>query len=256
MGGIFGGSAGQKAAEKSLESEIKRTEEEIRRLTELIHNAKTDIINALGISMDDFARGIAAAFRAPDIDSFAQELGKSVREQIRNAMVQVFIAQILEPQIKALAEMVQAAFLEGKPLNMEVLDEHIANIVEISRELYERFDELGLVTDETSEKLRGMSYNIPRIFRVNLERWRVADARELPSLADEGYITRSGLAMVHEGEIVAKAERFGSRDIHVTVNVYGDGWDSERLRSTIRREVTNAIRDSMAARYGIAPVGV
>src|SRR5690606_4484193 len=98
--------------------------------------------------------------------------------------------------------------------------------------------------------------NIPRIFRVNLERWRVADVRELPSLADEGDITRSGLAMVHEGEIVAKAERFGGRGIRVTVNVYGGGWDGAGLRATMRREVSNAVRDSMSARYGLAGVGV
>src|SRR5690606_11895449 len=153
-------------------------------------------------------------------------------------------------------KIVQDAFLEGAPLDMEAINEQISSIVEVSKELYERFDELGLTVEETNKAMRGMSYNIPRIFRINLERFRVADYTNLPSLSNEGYITRSGLAMVHAGEIVARAERFGGGDINVTVHIHGDGWDSERLRATIRREVSNAVRDSLSARYGIAGVGV
>src|SRR5690606_37983937 len=255
LGGLFGGAIGRQVTKSGLEDDIKRTEEEIRRLTELIQNAKTDIINALGISVNDFASGLASAFKAANVDEFAKRLGQSVRDQIRQAMVQVFIAQVLERQITELAEMVQAAFLEGAPLDIEAIDAQIDSIVDISKQLYERFDELGLTVEETDKAMRGLSYNIPRIFKVNLERFRVADVTDLPSLASEGYITRSGLAMVHAGEVVARAERFGG-DINVTVHIHGDGWDSDRLRATIRREVSNVVRDSMSARYGLAGVGV
>src|SRR5690606_16677635 len=254
LGGLFGGSAGQKAAEKSLESEIKRTEEEIRRLTELIHNAKTDIINALGISMDDFARGIAAAFRAPDIDSFAQELGESVREQIRNAMVQVFIAQVLEPQIKALAEMVQAAFLEGKPLNMEAIDEHIANIVEISRELYERFDELGLTTEKVNSEFGEVLRNVPRGFKYVLSRFSVA---EPVPLAEGGIVTRPTFALVGERgpEAVVPlrdADRFGATTVVVHVQISGPVYGMDDFERRVQEAVNKATRRANLASTGLA----
>lgn len=256
IGGLSGGSAARAHAKRNYADEIAEAEEEIRRLEGLIENARVKLIDALGIAADNFANSISSAFREANPDQFAERLGQSVRDQIRQAMVQVFIVDVLEPQITELAKIVQDAFLEGAPLDMEAINEQISSIAEVSKKLYEQFDELGLTVEETTKAMRGMSYNIPRIFRINLERFRVADYTNLPSLSNEGYITRSGLAMVHKGEIVARAERFTGGDINVAVHIHGDGWDSDRLRMTIRREVSNAVRDSLSARYGIAGVGV
>src|SRR5690606_33726421 len=201
IGGLIGGGASRSQAKKKYADEIAAVEEEIRRLEGLIENARVKLIDALGIAADNFANSISTAFREANPDQFAERLGQLVRDQIRQAMVQAFIVDVLEPQITELAKIVQDAFLEGAPLDMEAINEQISSIVEVSKELYERFDELGLTVEETNKAMRGMSYNIPRIFRINLERFRVADYTNLPSLSSEGYITRSGLAMVHAGEI-------------------------------------------------------
>lgn len=209
FGGLLGGAAGRSVTKSSLEPQIKATEDEIRRLTQLIQDAKTDLIDALGISADNFARGIAGAFGAADVDAFGEQLGKSIRDQIRNAMVQVFIAQILEPQLTQLAEVVQAAFLEGTELDMDALDEQIKAITDTAGQLYERFDELGLTVEDTTESLRGMSRNIPSGFRVAQARFEATSG--VPHLADGGVVVRPTLAVIGERgpEAVVPLDRYG-----------------------------------------------
>src|SRR5690606_25892928 len=128
IGGILGGAAGRASAERDLRPQIEATERQIRELEAQIQGAVTDLIQALGIAADDFAAGIAAAFQEADISGFSERLRESVRDTIRQAMIQAFVAQVLEPQITALAEMVQDAFLRGAPLDMAAIDAQIESI--------------------------------------------------------------------------------------------------------------------------------
>src|SRR5690606_11416825 len=137
IGVLFGGGASNVAAQRDLGPQIEATERQIRELEAQIQGAVTDLINALGIAADDFASGIAAAFQEADITGFSERLRESVRDTLRQAMIQAFVAQVLEPQITALAEMVQDAFLRGAPLDMEAIDAQIESIVDISAQLYD-----------------------------------------------------------------------------------------------------------------------
>jgi len=143
LGGLFGGSSAKKKAEQDYGPQIRAAEEKIRELEAQIEGAVTDLINALGIAADNFASGIAAAFREADISGFSERLRESVRDTIRQAMIQAFVAQVLEPQIMALAEMVQDAFLRGAPLDMAAIDAQIESIVRVSEQLYDRFEDWG-----------------------------------------------------------------------------------------------------------------
>src|SRR5690606_2700759 len=99
LGGIFGGSSARRSAEEELRPQIEATERQIRELEAQIQGAVTDLIQALGIAADDFAAGIVAAFQEADITGFSERLRESVRDTIRQALIQAFVAQVLEPQI-------------------------------------------------------------------------------------------------------------------------------------------------------------
>src|SRR5690606_20848027 len=97
IGGILGGAGGRAGAERDLRSQIEATEQQIRELEAQIQGAVTDLIQALSIAADDFAAGIASAFQEADITGFSERLRESVRDTIRQAMIQAFVAQVLEP---------------------------------------------------------------------------------------------------------------------------------------------------------------
>src|SRR5690606_12277568 len=137
IGALLGGGVSNAVAQRDLGPQIEATERQIRELEAQIQGAITDLIQALGIAADGFAGGIAAAFQEADITGFSERLRESVRDTIRQALIQAFVAQILEPQITALAEMVQAAFLRGAPLDMATIDAQIESIVDVSAQLYD-----------------------------------------------------------------------------------------------------------------------
>jgi hypothetical protein len=69
---------------------------------------------------------------------------------------------------------------------------------------------------------------------------------DVPQLAKGGMVMRSGLALVHEGEqFSGVGKKFGSGDIHITVNTTGLGADAPQ----IQRAVVQALR-GYAARNG------
>src|SRR5690606_30832312 len=185
--------------------------------------------NALGIAADNFATGIAAAFREADISGFSERLRESVRDTIRQAMIQAFVAQILEPQITRLAEMVQAAFLEGAPLDMEEIDAQIESIVEVSAQLYDRFEELGLSVKKATERFRELPANVPLGRRVlQALRFQSSTPTDIPHFQTGGVMRRDGLAYLHRGEVVltpeqAEAVGGGGGDVHLHFHgpVYG-----------------------------------
>src|SRR5690606_10216567 len=153
IGALLGGGVSNVVAQRDLRPQIEATERQIRELEAQIQGAITDLIQALGIAADDFAAGIAAAFREADISGFSERLRESVRDTIRQALIQAFVAQVLEPQITALAEMVQDAFLRGAPLDMAAIDAQIESIVRVSEQLYDRFEELGLTVERANEAM-------------------------------------------------------------------------------------------------------
>ena len=72
---------------------------------------------------------------------------------------------------------------------------------------------------------------------------------DIPELAKGGMVMRSGLAVVHEGEqFSGVGKRFGTGDIHITVNTTGLGADAPQ----IQRAVVQALRGH-SARNGPLP---
>ena len=115
--------------------------------------------------------------------------------------------------------------------------------------------------DEAAEAALGFSRNVPRIFRVALERFRAADItnlRNIPALATGGFVppTPGGqivrLAEAGEGEFVIPASRMGDfgggGDIIINVNapVYG----VDHLKRVVRQAVSEGERRRSTARYG------
>lgn len=251
LGFLAGGAGSRAAAKKDLQPQIDATEAAIRELEQQIEGAVTDLINALGIAADHFASGIVSAFREADITGFSERLRESVRDTIRQAMIQAFVAQVLEPQITQLAEMVQDAFLRGAPLDMLAIDEQIQSIVDVSADLYDRFEELGLTVERTNQAMGEFVRNVPRLFKTALVRGQIASA--VP-LANGGIVTRPTLAMVGERgpEIVIpldRSEGAGQTVVHVTIN--GDVYGVDDLDRRVRRSVGEALRQQSQVRWGV-----
>ena len=239
IGILLGGAGGRASAERDLGPQIEATERQIRELEAQIQGAVTDLINALGIAADDFAAGIAAAFQEADITDFGERLRESVRDSIRQAMIQAFVAQVLEPQITALAEMVQDAFLSGAPLDMEAIDAQIESIVDVSAQLYDRFEELGLTVERTNEAMGRFVRNIPSGYRVEQALFEVSPPR-VPAMASGGIVTRPTLALVGEAgpEAVVPLDGRGFGTVNITVQrmEVQDGTDfGRRLDEELRR---------------------
>lgn len=238
LGGLFGGSSAKKKAEQDYGPQIRAAEEKIRELEAQIEGAVTDLINALGIAADNFASGIAAAFREADISGFSERLRESVRDTIRQAMIQAFVAQILEPQIMALAEMVQDAFLSGAPLDMAAIDAQIESIVDVSAQLYDRFEQLGLTVERTNEAMSRFVRNIPSGYRVERALFEVSPPR-VPAMANGGIVTRPTVALIGEAgpeAVVPLSSGFGTINIRIERMEVQDGTDfGRRLDQELRR---------------------
>src|SRR5690606_24376810 len=238
IGALLGGGVSNVVAQQDLRPQIEATERQIRELEAQIQGAITDLIQALGIAADDFAAGIAAAFQEADIAGFSERLRESVRDSIRQAMVQAFVAQVLEPQIMALAEMVQDAFLRGAPLDMEAIDAQIESIVEVSAQLYDRFEQLGLTAERVNDSFSRMVRNIPQGYRVERALFEVPPPR-VPAMASGGIVTRPTLALIGEAgpEAVVPLDRgIGGVHVHIERMEVQDGRDfGRRLDEELRR---------------------
>src|SRR5690606_26309298 len=238
LGGLFGGSSAKKKAEQDYGPQIRAAEEKIRELEAQIEGAVTDLINALGIAADNFASGIAAAFQEADISGFSERLRESVRDTIRQAMIQAFVAQVLEPQITALAEMVQDAFLRGAPLDMAAIDAQIESIVRGREQRYDRFEDLGLTVERTNEAMSRFVRNIPSGYRVERALFEVSPPR-IPALAAGGIVTRPTLALIGEAgpeAVVPLSSGFGTINIRIERMEVQDGTDfGRRLDQELRR---------------------
>src|SRR5690606_18600552 len=145
------------------------------------------------------------------------------------AMIQAFVAQVLEPRITQLAEMVQDAFLRGAPLDMAAIDAQIESIVRVSEQLYDRFEELGLSVEKATERFRELAVNVPLGRRVlQALRFQSSTPADIPHFQTGGVMRRDGLAYLHRGEVVltpeqAEAVGGGGGDVHLHFHgpVYG-----------------------------------
>ena len=73
--------------------------------------------------------------------------------------------------------MVQDAFLSGAPLDMAAIDAQIESIVDVSAQLYDRFEELGLTVERTNEAMSRFVRNIPSGYRVEQALFEVSPLR-------------------------------------------------------------------------------
>jgi len=154
-------------------------------------------------------------------------------------MVQAFVAQVLEPQITALAEMVQDAFLRGAPLDMAAIDAQIESIVDVSAQLYDRFEQLGLTVERANEAMSRFVRNIPSGYRVERALFEVSPPR-IPALATGGIVTRPTLALVGEAgpEAVVPLDRGGIGGVYIHIErmeVQDGRYFGRRLNEELRR---------------------
>src|SRR5690606_12109725 len=149
-----------------------------------------------------------------------------------------FVAQVLEPQITALAEMVQDAFLRGAPLDMAAIDAQIESIVDVSAQRYDRFEQLGLTVERTNEAMSRFVRNIPQGYRVERTLFEVSPPR-VPAMASGGIVTRPTLTLIGEAgpEAVVPLDRgIGGVHVHIERMEVQDGRDfGRRLDEELRR---------------------
>src|SRR5690606_33470099 len=112
-------------------------------------------------------------------------------------------------------------------------------IVEVSAQLYDRFEQLGLTAERVNDSFSRMVRNIPQGYRVERAIFEASPPR-IPALASGGIVTRPTLALVGEAgpEAVVPLDGQGFGTVNITIQrmEVQDGTDfGRRLDQELRR---------------------
>lgn len=247
---LAGGAVGRQKGRDEFGPQIQKTEEQIRELEEAIEGARTELIDALGVAADTFATGIHGAIERASVEgilddpdafrAFEKNLEASVDSIVRRGIITSFVATVFEPQITALAEHVQKAFLGEGQLDSSVIEGVLGRIADDSRDLFEVLDNMGLLAEATGEvatKMQDLSrnLNVPEGFRVEAIRFSAARP-EIPSFDTGGIMPWDGPAMLHRGELVLTPEQQRSMGGDTFIfNVNGARDPKETAREVMRQ---------------------
>jgi len=178
------------------------------------------------------------------------------------AMAFVRVRQWVLQLFLALARGIDAIPFVSAKTAIRNLEKAIAEQQDRYDDLLKAQDRLRNGMDEAAEAAMGFSRNIPRIFRVNLERFRAADItdlRNIPALATGGFVppTPGGqivrLSEAGEGEYVIPESRMGAGGgvtVNMTVNGPLMGTSKSEVKRWVRRAVGQGQRQAQSALYG------
>lgn len=181
LGATAGGMASNEKAKRDLAKQMSDTQKQINNLNTELTNYVAKWQKALGLTADDFASAIQHAFSATSFNDLKNSLGnvtKGFTSQlkdgidgvIRNALVNQFIAKILQPQIAKLASGVFDEIKAGANPDMATVQKQIKGIEASAKPFYETLNRLGLAGGKAAEKLgqvAASAKNLPSILKLH-----------------------------------------------------------------------------------------
>jgi len=130
--------------------------------------------------------------------------------------------------------------------------------VKIANEAFKAADPQPIIEDGQKE-----TNNILEEIKKMLEKLPFFDERAakkiapdlLPSAASGGYVTSSGVAEVHKGEIIANKQQQSEMGGNINITIEGDIWGVDDLDRKIKRSVDKATKRQGLGRYGLNTAG-
>jgi hypothetical protein len=178
-------------------------------------------------------------------------------------------SDIIRPLLTQLSDAITTAVIDGtlSAKERKTITDLYKNITDKSSDFYEALKDLGISTEDVSEKMSSLSTsmkNVPEFFKATLARFRAAEtsissksnARDwisekirlkesnFPSAHTGAMVAESGLINVKAGEIIKTPEQqTGSGEI---INVYGDiyGYEDFKGKVNTARDETRTQRNN------------
>jgi len=168
-----------------------------------------------------FQSAMVDFFMEPDLDSAMQNFGQRLNEIVYDMMVDAIVTAIIASEVvqdaakklgKAINDYIKGGTLDGLT---EAMEEFIATyqnyVLPIMAEIYPQIQAYNPYT------VTGTTGGVQEF------------GGSIPSFQSGGYVPKTGLALLHQGEQVIPAGKGGVGDISITVNNYGEKIDGRKL---------------------------
>jgi TP901 family phage tail tape measure protein len=243
-----------------------------QRASQLKDTLKTNlqtIKEALGTTVSDVAQGLSSAFSADTYSDFVSQFSVNLEQTTRQGLIRAFMSSdIIRPLLTQLSDAITTAVIDGtlSAKERKTITDLYKNITDKSSDFYEALKDLGISTEDVSEKMSSLSTsmkNVPEFFKATLARFRAAEtsissksnARDwisekirlkesnFPSAHVGAMVAKTGLINVKAGEIIKTPEQqAGSGEIIYIENVYG--YDDFKGKVNTARDETRTQRNN------------